>query len=88
MRWFDEVRYGEWEEATKAKFNRGYMYRIPTKQSIRFSVILPFVIKKGTWRFCKKSSAERTSPAGSAQCLAFSRRRSYIPAAVPASLPG
>ena len=34
----------------------------------------------------QKSSTERASPTGSAQCLAFSRRRSYIPAAVPVSI--
>ena len=33
----------------------------------------------------QKSSTERASPTGPAQCLAFSRRRSYIPAAVPVS---
>ena len=31
----------------------------------------------------QKSSTERASPTGSAQSLIFSRRRSYIPAAVP-----
>ena len=31
----------------------------------------------------QKSSTERASPTGSAQCLIFSCRRSYIPAAVP-----
>ena len=34
----------------------------------------------------QKSSTERASPTGSAQCLIFSRRRSYIPAAVPVSI--
>ena len=31
----------------------------------------------------QKSSTERVSSTGSAQCLIFSRRRSYIPVAVP-----
>ena len=43
-----------------------------------------------TWTFWKmkrqKSSTERAAPTNSAQCLNFSRRRSYIPAAVPASI--
>ena len=43
--------------------------------------------KNQGWTFCvmerQKSSTERASPAGSAQCLIFSCRRSYIPAAVP-----
>ena len=34
----------------------------------------------------QKSSTERASSTGSAQCLLFSRRRSYIPAAVPVSI--
>ena len=34
----------------------------------------------------QKSSTERASPTGSAQCLIFCRRRSYIPAAVPVSI--
>ena len=34
----------------------------------------------------QKSSTERASSTGSAQCLIFSRRRSYIPAAVPVSI--
>ena len=46
--------------------------------------------KRGTWTFGvmerQNSSTERASPMGSAQCLNFSRRRSYIPAAVPVSI--
>ena len=34
----------------------------------------------------QKTSTERASPTGSAQCRIFSRRRSYIPAAVPVSI--
>lgn len=34
----------------------------------------------------QKSSTERAAPTSSAQCLIFSRRRSYIPAAVPVSI--
>ena len=34
----------------------------------------------------QKTSTERTSPTGSAQCRIFSRRRLYIPAAVPVSI--
>ena len=34
----------------------------------------------------QKSSTERASSTGSAQCLLFSRRRSYIPAAVSVSI--
>ena len=38
------------------------------------------------WNELKKSSTERASPTGSAQGLIFSRRSSYIPAAVQLSI--
>ena len=56
----------------------------------RLSLLDPLERFWVTWIFWvierQKSSAERASSTGSAQCLLFSRRRSYIPAAVPVSI--